>query len=95
MGNKSCFRNEIHNRARFVWKPEWTLPKTGTFEFDFISLVTNRPTEAEMTTPQQFELLMKWFVYMQGDNKRKDDNFEDAMAEAFRSVAEFFAFSTE
>ena len=95
-GNKSCFRNEKHNGARFAWKPEWTLPKSGSFECDFVCLTTNRPTAQQETSPEQLSLLKAWFQQFGGaESKRKEQVDEEAMAEAFRGVAEYFAFSTE
>jgi hypothetical protein len=41
-------------------------------------------------------MLKAWFSQFTGaDSKKKEQIDEDAMAEAFRGVAEFFAFSTE
>lgn len=61
-GNKSCFRNERHNNAKFLWKPEWILPQTGNFEFDFVSLVMNRPSPEEEVPFAQFDMLLNWFA---------------------------------
>lgn len=37
-GNQSCFRNEKFNEVPFVFSPDWELPTSGVFEFDFVHL---------------------------------------------------------
>jgi hypothetical protein len=39
MGNKSCFRNEKYNSKAFIMPPDWQIPHTGTFEFDYMCLI--------------------------------------------------------
>ena len=60
-GNKSCFRNERIDGGKFVWSPEWVLPKTGTFEFDFIYLLGNRTNPQDEMTQQELSTLVSWF----------------------------------
>ena len=48
-GNASCLRNEKVGGGLFQWTPDFVLPHMGHFEFDFIYMVPNRPTEADKT----------------------------------------------
>ena len=98
IGNKSCFRNERHNNVTFKWTPEWSLPSIGTFECDFLYLVRNRPLALDQVSEGDFKQLKAWFQQYSGDQKKKDSKLEvdeGAMADAFKSVSEFFTFSTD
>lgn len=62
-GTKSCFRNETLNKGAFKWTPQWQIPESGTFEFDFVYMPPGEaPSESEGLSDQQFLQFKEWFL---------------------------------
>lgn len=60
MGNKSCFRNERYNSKAFIMPPDWQVPYTGSFEFDYMCLL-DTPDAAQIIPDDQLATLISWF----------------------------------
>ena len=101
-GNSSRLRNEKVAGGSIIWAPDYVLPKMGNFECDFIYMVPNRPTLAEITNEQDIMLLLAWFA--EKVNYFKNEAGEQAsrisfdgsgLADTFAAISDSLALTTQ
>ena len=75
----------------FQIEPEWTLPNSGLFEFDFVYLVNRPKNHDHCISPNEMELLIKWFQHKNDVEKTQPYG----LALAFSSICEFLTFKSD